>query len=397
MSKIPNTILVIGGDHVNTLAVVRDLGRHKCKMEILVHGEFSSLKEVNLAKSRFAKGVTSIAGDTEEAILQWIRAHMKKEKKVILFPCSDLAAYSIDLHYTELSEYCYMPGFKDKPGMVAELMDKYNQKKYAEKNHILMAETRKINLSDPDSAVHSAASFPCILKPEISANGAKDDIRICTSADEYRDALNEFKEKHYEEVLWQKFLKKEYELCLFGCAPDCNKNVRIGGCLKKTLEWPVDGGGSVTYGKFITDTTILEHVYKVADIIKRDGYIGQYDIEFLVCEDGIYLNEINFRHSGNGFALIDNGISAPFYYCLSCLKHAAVPKGKKEPENGKTMMYEIDFLKHRKAYNLSMWKWMKLFFTCSSYSMISRSDFSGSLAFLSERFRNLLHKLSLKR
>ena len=44
-----------------------------------------------------------------------------------------------------------------------------------------------------------------------------------------------------------------------------------------------------------------------------------YDFELFVCEDGVYLNEINFRASGNGYALYDNGIPAALIWCNSML------------------------------------------------------------------------------
>lgn len=43
-SEIDNPIIIIGGDHHNTLAVIRDLGRHKCDIFVLVHTNSTNKK-----------------------------------------------------------------------------------------------------------------------------------------------------------------------------------------------------------------------------------------------------------------------------------------------------------------------------------------------------------------
>ena len=53
--EIKNKILIIAIDDHNTLAVVRNLGRHNCDISVLIHGECRSIHDVKISKSRYAK------------------------------------------------------------------------------------------------------------------------------------------------------------------------------------------------------------------------------------------------------------------------------------------------------------------------------------------------------
>ena len=101
---ISNKIIIIGGDHHNTLAVIRDLGKHKCNISVLVHGKFESKKLIRVSHSKYAKTRTFSVPDNEHDIIDWLLDNKKEAGlKPILFPCSDMAAYVIDSHYKQLS------------------------------------------------------------------------------------------------------------------------------------------------------------------------------------------------------------------------------------------------------------------------------------------------------
>lgn len=141
--------MIIGTDDHNTLAVVRDLGKHDCNISVLIHGDFTSIHDVKISKSRYGKNKTDYVNDSIEKIYEWIKRNAKQKSnlKTILFPCSDLAAYTVDYYGKELGN-CIIPGFKGQPGRVVELMDKINQKKFADCYGIPIAKdlARKNNL-----------------------------------------------------------------------------------------------------------------------------------------------------------------------------------------------------------------------------------------------------------
>lgn len=394
MCEIKNKILIIGTDDHNTLAVVRDLGKHDCNISVLIHGDFTSIHDVKISKSRYGKNKTDYVNDSIEKIYEWIKRNAKQKSnlKTILFPCSDLAAYTVDYYGKELSN-CIIPGFKGQPGRVVELMDKINQKKFADCYGIPMAKTWCYKITNANKIV---IPYPCILKPEISAKGRKGDIRICRNSVEFESAVKMLEANGYEEVVLQEFLVKQYEVCALGCIIDEMPQRYIGGYIKKLREWPIGGGGNMSCSRFIQTPELDEIINKVTRVLYEQGYRGMYDIEFLVCDSGIYLNEINFRHSGNGFGLIDNGVHAPYYYCKTSVGLKIDKNEVLIPENGKVIMEEAGDFKHRIAYNLSISAWIKEFIHSSAYSVINLNDISGTVAFLGERFGNLLRKINKK-
>lgn len=391
MCEIKNKILVIGTDDHNTLAVVRDLGRHGCDISVLIHGEFHSIHDVKISKSRYGKNRTDYADNSTAEIYKWIekKAGCRNEFKTIVFPCSDLAAYTVDYYKTQLAE-CITPGFKNHPGRVVELMDKAKQKEFAVRNQIPMAKTWRFKINGNNDI---DIPYPCILKPEVSAKGRKGDIRICENKQELDEAVEMLSQNGYKEVVLQEFLIKQYEVCAFGCIADVAPQKYIGGYIRKLREWPPHGGGSMSASQFIRTRELDEIILKVTEILYLQSYRGLYDIEFLVCDNGIYLNEINFRHSGNGFGLIDNGVCVPYYYCKVCAGSKISKDELLTPKEGQVIMEEVGDFKHRAAHNLSTLKWFQQFLRCSAYSVINMNDIPGTVAFLGERIRNLVNKL----
>lgn len=216
--EIDNRIIIIGGDHHNTLAVVRDLGSHNCDISVLLHGDFDASGKPKISYSRYAKKCTYTVENDEQAILEWlITHHGSAELKTILFPCSDLAAYTIDDHNHELSKWYIIPGFKNSPGRVVQLMDKMNQKRFADENGIPMAKSQIVSFKNYTQDLSNELIYPIIIKPNVSAFGNKSDIKICRNCEELERAIQEYCNAGYKNAIFQEFLKKKYEVCAYGC------------------------------------------------------------------------------------------------------------------------------------------------------------------------------------
>ena len=389
-ANFDNTVIVIGADHHNTLAVIRCLGRKQCNQKVLIHSQKSATEKISLSQSRYAVGKTWRVNETEEDILQWLLNHTE-EKQQVLFPCSDLAAYVIDANFTRLAPYYIMPGFKRRPGKVVELMDKIQQSRFAAEHNLAMARTWKLCNNDgfqiPEDMV-----YPCIAKPEISAFGRKSDIVICNSAVELTGALEILAKNGYQSLVIQQFLHKKYEICAYGCLVD-TKRLCAGGTICKTREFPPQGGGSLTYARFVDEEAVNILRDRVLAILYESGYRGQYDIEFLVCEDGVYLNEINFRHSGNGYALVQNGVFAPYIWCADALGVEIVGKLKTTVRTGKYHMDELSDLRHVKSHRITIWKWLRDCIQTSAFSKLDIRDLPGTMAYYKPYMKNMVGKV----
>lgn len=75
-----NKVIMMGADHHNTLAVVRNLGSVECDIEILIH-ENKDLKDICLSKSKYAKNRTFVVVPQENKVLEWLLNHAKKTKR----------------------------------------------------------------------------------------------------------------------------------------------------------------------------------------------------------------------------------------------------------------------------------------------------------------------------
>ena len=371
-------VIVIGGDHHNTLAVVRCLGKMHCNQFLLVHSNQKDDDSICILRSKYIIGKTSCVSSSEEAIVQWLMDYASEEK-TILFPCSDLAAYTIDANYDKLCDSYILPGFKDKPGEVVRLMDKWEQSEWAQEHGIPMAETWKLKKAEqfeiPDDMV-----YPCIVKPEVSAFGSKGDITICADCDALQTALEQFVELGYTQLVCQRFLRKKYEACAYGCIVD-EYECCAGGMIEKIREFPPGGGGSLTYAKFIDEPSVCILRDKILDWLFKSGYRGQYDVELFVCEEGVYLNEINFRHSGNGYALVKNGVYAPYIWCVSVAGADIGKKMKFRVKTGKHHMDEIVDLQQIKCGNISVVKWIRDCFRTSAFAKWDMADIKCTMAY----------------
>lgn len=379
-----NRVIIIGGDHHNTLAVIRSFGKKKIPMVVLIHG-VDDVKKINLAHSKYIKDIYCVQ---ENNIYKWLK-EFKNSNDDVLFPCSDLAEYVIDKNYSELSKKFLLPGFRNNAGHVITFMNKYYQKKWAQKHKIPMAKTWEISKKQNTFIIPKNIIYPCIIKPEISAFGKKSDIKVANNMKELQDAFDFFIKCNYSNVVVQEFLQKKYEVCAFGCILS-NSPIYCGGVMKKIREYPLQGG-STTFSQFINDEVINSFLKKIIFLLHDEGYTGMYDIELLICNNGIYLNEINFRHSGNGYALIKNGVDAPYIWYSNITglsdkfdSHLIRPNGY--------FMDELNELSLYRSGNISL----KTFFNdvkkSFCYAKLDKKDFFGGFYYFVNRFRRKLKK-----
>ena len=388
---LKHEVIVIGADHHNTLASIRCLGRNGCRQTALIHTKQLDSTAPRLSASKYIKHSCYTVEENENAMVQWLLAHAKEEKQ-ILFPCSDFAAYTIDAFYDALCDHYIIPGFLEEPGKVVQLMDKYRQSEFARSYDLPMARTWQIS----DFSIPADMVYPCIVKPELSAFGSKSDIVICEKNEDLQAALERLKNAGYEQLVVQQFLQKQYEVCAYGCLiNDAQK--QVGGMIRKVREFPPKGGGSLTFAQFIEEEQVCALRDRVLQILHDCGYRGQYDIEFLVCKDGVYLNEINFRHSGNGYALVQNGVHAPYIGCLDAAGISVSNRLKTKVKTGKYHMDEISDLMHLSDNHTTIVKWFLDCLRTSAFAKWDISDLGGTFAYYKPIFAAVKKKFFRRR
>ena len=308
------SILVVGGDHYNTLAAVRCLGRERVPFDLMLHDE-GAYRKSRIAKSRYAPLSGREVGDSEDelrdAIKEW--ASERAGDTLVAYPCSDLAERVIE----ECLPGSVHPSFTKGSYSALELMDKHKQAEWARK--------RGVNVAMDDTAALDGSEEPsdlfrkfgkCIFKPVESALGSKTDIRIASTAEEVADCLSFYRSCGYETILVQQFVEFDYELVANGCIL---KSGEILWHLIKKIQIHPKKGGSLAYGVLESDPSICEQAHAFIQRLADEGFWGTFDIEFFVQDGDVSLNECNFRQSGPAFSLVNRGVPFPAIWIKDAL------------------------------------------------------------------------------
>lgn len=307
MDDLKNKVILIGGNHHNGLGLARSFGVNGIKPYGVIVGEGAEHGFVR--KSKYWAKTWVIKSD-DEIVEFLLNAFQNEKEKPVVIPYSDGAAEKIDLNLDRLKEHFLLPSIGGQQGKIAELMDKQKQVEFARTYGIPMAKSCVVDLSDirlPEDMI-----YPCIVKPVVSAEGEKSDIRKCDTETQTVVYLQELRQKGYHRFLVQEYLNYDTEYLMVGSISGQNQ------CWvnsKKIRVWPVVGGSSsclqVTNQKNVSD--FFESVRYAFQQITYDGF---YDVDVLQVNGKLYLNEVNWRNSGTIYSVLGSKVYYPvnWYY-----------------------------------------------------------------------------------
>lgn len=346
-----NKVIIIGGDHYNALGLVRCFGINGIKPDGILTEPNEFNRFCNYSKYwNTVKYVT----DEDEAY-QYLLTLPSCDEKPVLVPSSDGAMLMIDDHCEELTKKYILPGFKHNPGMVANLMNKYNQMMWANDLGIETAKTWLLGLNEYENQLQEFV-YPCIVKPVISTEGHKPDIRKCDDEKSLISAIDGLKQKGYKRILLQEFLIKDYECELWGCIPEHSS--KIPYLLSKHYrEWP-RVGGTVSCHEFIVDSDMKKQAEEILQKLKSGGYVGNVDIEILSIKGKLYLNEVNFRNSGDVYALFKDRLYYPYYSYLDMIGQD-ISDFNMDYTNNAYAMNETTDIRHAITGGISLFTWLR--------------------------------------
>lgn len=209
-------VIVIGGNHHNTLSVLRSLGEKGIKSLLIV---ISKDPKPYVGYSKYIQSIKVIKNENEIASAMYT-LHQSPDKALVI-ACSDSISSYLDSNRNELSDIFILPGSKEE-GNITRLMDKNAQKQVAIESGISVPNSWVIYPSKPEIG---SVTYPCIAKPLVSKNGTKSDISICENESELEEYL---KHCNCEELQIQEYIIKDIEFQLIGCSlngGDCLKSI----------------------------------------------------------------------------------------------------------------------------------------------------------------------------
>lgn len=359
-------VVIVGGNHHNGLGLARIFGLNG----IVVHSVVAdSCTDSFLRKSKFVN--TSVVFKTEKEAFDYIESTFSKAaQKMFLIPYSDSAAFELDRRLDEFSKYFYVPSIKNRQGAIASLMDKQSQYLFALSNGIKMARTITVNFGDNYKTQIDSIPYPCIIKPVISAEGNKKDITICNSRKELLNQMKLYEGRGYSRALVQEYLRVDYEIDVFGCT--LKQSPYICQIPTHTIRsWP-PAGGTNSCSFIITDSNINAKCRGIIEKVQQNGFYGLFDIELFMVNGEIYLNEINYRNSGDVYMGIQQKYYYPYAWYLDCLGKQVEIAGA--PRQSVTAMTECADFRNVLKGNIAMHKWINEFVNTQDYALKFKGD-----------------------
>lgn len=345
-----NKVILMGGSHHNGLGLARTFGVNRLFPYGIVIGEGAEKSFVR--KSKYWAKTWSVENE-KQAIELMLHEFGAESQKPVVIPWSDAAAEAIDANLDKLKNKFIVPSLAGRQGAVVELMDKDNQVTFAAKYGLPMAKSCIVPL-EQEIAIPADFPFPCIVKPVASYEGQKYDIRKCDNRNETIQYLRQLKAKGYHRILVQEFIDFEYELEFVGCC--CEKPAYL---ISKTLRgWPVVGGTN-SFFQCMNDTETNKVCKHILQALRVEGYNGMFDIELFNVNGKVYLNEINWRNTGNSFFNLGTQVYYPVIWYLSNIGEDTSHLSHFCKDTAQCAMNEATDLRHVVYENLPLRQWNK--------------------------------------
>lgn len=359
--------IVIGGNHHNTLGLIRSLGRKGVKISLIL--QYRQPRNYVL-KSKYINDYTLAKSENE--IIDSLLARKVYKGKLVVVCTSDSAASIIDRHRNELKDYFYLPGCEEQ-GRLTYLMNKETMSEIA----------RECGLSVPRSVVIERTEtdlgqlpYPCITKPISSIAGSKADIEVCQDEDELRRFLSTCQSS---QIQVQLFINKTMEYQLIGVV---NGDYLIPGRSRIITQPKSTNTGFLRYEHLDGS----EPMSQCVEFLRRTGYAGLFSIEFIRDAQGYdYFMEINFRNDGNSICVTEAGVNLPYLWYQSCVKQqglrvSAIDTGIREiyviPE-----FNEIDFWYSREINFFRMVRELRMANVNMEYASDDKNPTNGKFDF----------------
>ncbi len=299
-----NKVLVIGGDHQNTLGVIEALGQKGVRSYVIILGQ---VRNSFVLKSKFVeKGWIC---ENEDALVSSILDNFKPEKKkAVAIACCDDAANILDAHYEQLDQLLVIPTVNGV-GTLISWTDKNKMTETAKRLGITIPPSWLIS----NTTIPADIVYPCVIKPISSVNHGKKGFAKCANEKELITYFSSKKEG--EPVQAQQFIEKDFEFQFIGCSLHGGEEVIIPGL---THIETTTGFNNLVFLRYDRYDSSFENTVEVSKrFVKETGYSGLFSIEFMRGKDGKdYFLEMNFRNDGNGISVTSSGTNLPYIWYL---------------------------------------------------------------------------------
>lgn len=371
--------IVVGGNHHNTLGVIRALGYKGIQsMVLLVTDE----KNPYVSYSRYIEECIFVKNKTEIVPFLLDFSKTLSEKAVILL-CADFVTSELDNAFESLKDNYYLPTAKVQ-GVCNHYMDKDTMAELAMNVGIGIPKSWIVENGRYDI---SEMNIPCIVKPLASIYGSKAEIRICRTKEQLKDYLEANRDHRF---IVQEFIDKDFEYQLIGCSLNHGEEIIIPGYSKCIRPCPGTNTGFLEYKPFEDFNCDLK---ACKDFIKAIGYQGLFSMEYLRDKNGNdYFMEINMRNDGNGICVTGAGVNLPYIWYQYCIGEDYTKESNKKVQDIFVMPEFDDFTLLLKR-KVSLTTWWKDYKRTSTFMEYCDKDPKPYYVRKKQFVKHLLHKV----
>jgi len=384
IKRIQNEVIIIGGDHHNTLGVIRSLGKVNIRPYVAIISK--KLKNSFVLKSKYVK--KGWIFPSEELCIKFIFDNFSNNDcKPILIATSDSAISCIDTNFEKLIDHFFIPNGGSN-GALTTLM---NKKKLGD-----LASEVGFNVPKSwiciDDIVLNEIQFPCIIKPMKSTMGSKNDIKIFNNQLELEQFYHE---KNLSNFIIQEYLDKDFEFQLIGCSLNGGEEIIIPGYSKIIRSGYNTNTGFLEYrlSHHFDNKELNIDLNKCKQLIEKCKYTGLFSIEFIKTKEQInYFLEINFRNDGNAYAVTAAGINLPSIFISHFTQKVNLDNELYENKSIIVMPEFVDFMQviHHK---ISIVSWIKDLLRTDCFLVYNKDDLKPFFFELWATFKGAFRKI----
>lgn len=298
--------IVIGGDAVNALGVIRSLGEAGLKAHVI--GEWEPNHRAALSKSKYVESV-NVVQDNEDIYRVLTEKFGHEKYKPFLFFTWENHESFCDLHYDELKDkfYFYNAGSQ---GALHQLLDKTTQCKIAAECGILVPQYKVV----PKGTLNHGIPYPIITKTVSSYIPSwKSDMVVCRNEQELQTAYQRIEA---DSVIVEEFIEGVCEVDLKGFSINNGQDVFFTHL--KTWKKKEDKAGNIMYFEPCQNEPFKD---KLTQLIQKAKYNGIFDAEFIQDKNGnLFFLEVNWRTGMYNYNHTLEGINLPYLWAKSTIE-----------------------------------------------------------------------------
>lgn len=372
--------IIIGGDNINTLGIVRSLGEAGISPIIILYKE-GHIKLVPYSK--YAKHVTWVES-TEEGLTLMLK-NVSENCRPFVYTTDDNTESYFDLHYDELIQHFYFYNASEA-GRITHLMNKKFICDLAEECGFYIPKGEVVSRGELPKGI----KYPVITKTLTPySSGWKRDVGIFYSDDELAEAYKGMKS---EKFLLQEYVQKNGEMQIRGISYNNGQKVIIPYYSTVMRCTDTSFGGYYQY-HHLNDVNLKE---KVCLLLKKIRYNGIFTIDFLIDKNNtpVFL-EVNFRSGAYDYADTFGNINHPYLWSQLVID---APINITNLRSDYSAIDGIsEFCSFVLSHRISLGQWLKELREADCYFFFNKKDPLPLFAYLVSRFVRKFRKLIEKK